>query len=56
MCIRDRHKDGYLDIESIEGSYYETENDYLIIVYYRPLGAEYDRIVGVTNFSSRPTN
>jgi hypothetical protein len=51
-----RENDGFLNIEDIEGSYYETENDYLIIVYYRPLGAEFDRIVGVTNFSSSPTN
>jgi hypothetical protein len=51
-----QENDGFLNIEDIEGSYYETENDYLIIVYYRPLGAEFDRIVGVTNFSSSPTN
>jgi len=51
-----KNDDGFLDIDFVEGSYYETENDYLIIVYYRPLGAEYDRIVGVTNFSSAPTN
>ncbi len=51
-----KNDDGYLDIDAIEGSFFETENDYLIIVYYRPMGAEYDRIVGVTNFSSAPTN
>lgn len=49
-------EDGFLDIEFAEGSYYETENDYLIIVYYRPLGAEFDRIVGVANFNSSPGN
>jgi len=49
-------EDGFLDIDSIEGSFFETENDYLILVYYRPFGAEYDRLIGVTNFSSQPGN
>lgn len=30
-----------------EGSYFETENEYSIFVYYRPSGARYDRLVGV---------
>jgi hypothetical protein len=29
-----------------EGSYYQTENEYAITVYYRPMGGRYDRIVG----------
>lgn len=37
---------GELDISHIEGSSYETENDYHIFVYYRPLVGEYDRISG----------
>ncbi len=28
-----------------EGSYYETENDYLILVYHRPYGARYDQLI-----------
>jgi hypothetical protein len=31
-----------------EGSYYQTENEYVITVYYRPMGARYDRIIGRT--------
>jgi hypothetical protein len=31
-----------------EGSYYQTENEYAITVYYRPTGARYDRIIGRT--------
>jgi hypothetical protein len=30
----------------IEGSHYQTENDYLVYVYHRPSGARYDRLVG----------
>jgi len=30
-----------------EGNYYQTENEYRIWVYYRPLGARYDRLLGV---------
>ncbi|MDR1676234.1 MAG: DUF5103 domain-containing protein [Tannerella sp.] len=31
-----------------EGSYFQTENEYAITVYYRPMGARYDRIIGRT--------
>jgi hypothetical protein len=30
-----------------EGNYYETENEYLILVYHRPFGERYDRLIGV---------
>ncbi|MDR1918501.1 MAG: DUF5103 domain-containing protein [Tannerellaceae bacterium] len=32
----------------LEGNYYQTENEYAIYVYYRPFGARYDRLVGVS--------
>jgi hypothetical protein len=31
----------------ISGDFYETENNYKVLVYYRDLGARYDRIVGL---------
>jgi hypothetical protein len=31
----------------IEGNYYETENEYRIMVYFRPMGGRYDRLVGL---------
>lgn len=34
------------------GSHWETENDYSIFVYYRPMGAKYDRLVGVETIKS----
>ncbi len=49
-------EDGQLDIDAIEGSYYETENYYHILVYYRGYTEEYDRLVGVTSFNSNPRN
>lgn len=30
----------------IEGDHFETVNEYLVKVYYRPLGARYDRLIG----------
>jgi hypothetical protein len=40
------------DWTDTEGDWYETENDYLILIYYRPLGERYDRIVGAFQFKS----
>lgn len=45
-------EEGLLDMDIIEGSWYETENDYLVLVYYREFGSFYDRLIGVSNFNS----
>ena len=34
------------DMGEIEGNFYETENEYLVLFYYRPLGTRYDRLMG----------
>jgi len=39
-------KDGKLDINALEGNYFETENDYQILVYYKPSGARWEELVG----------
>ena len=36
-----------LDEGAIGGNFWQTENDYKVIVYYRDLGGRYDRIIGV---------
>ena len=36
-----------------EGSFFETENEYAITVYYRPTGARYDRLIGYKTISSK---
>lgn len=40
------------DREDTEGNWYETENDYLILVYYRPLGERYDRLIAAHQFKA----
>ncbi|MDD4514106.1 DUF5103 domain-containing protein [Massilibacteroides sp.] len=35
----------------IEGDFAETENEYLILVYYRPIGARYDRLIGFSKIN-----
>jgi hypothetical protein len=36
-----------------EGNFSETENEYTIAVYYRPMGTRYDRLIGYRNISSK---
>ncbi|RME98648.1 MAG: DUF5103 domain-containing protein [Bacteroidetes bacterium] len=38
--------------ELTEGNYDDTENDYLILIYYRPFGTRYDQVVGAYQFNS----
>lgn len=33
------------------GNFYQTENEYIILVYYRPIGSRYDRLVGYRKLS-----
>ncbi|HMR16179.1 MAG TPA: DUF5103 domain-containing protein [Mariniflexile sp.] len=44
--------DGSLDEGAVSGNFYQTENNYKAIIYYRDLGARYDRIIGVGEGSS----
>ena len=34
--------------QQVEGSYWQTENEYAVYVWWRPFGARYDRLVGVS--------
>ncbi|QJD94448.1 DUF5103 domain-containing protein [Mucilaginibacter robiniae] len=34
------------DYVTLEGSYFETENDYQLLVYYRPVGARWEELIG----------
>jgi len=40
------------DATYIEGSHYETENDYIILIYYHAFTSDYDRLVGYTVVNS----
>ncbi len=35
------------DVERIEGSFWQTENQYAIYVYHRPWGGRYDKLIGI---------
>ena len=39
-------------LTEIEGSWHETENQYTILIYYRPFGSRYDQVIGSVSFSS----
>jgi hypothetical protein len=44
---------GKIDFENaIDGNFFETENDYSVIVYYRDIKDRYDRVVGKGNANS----
>lgn len=40
------------DYNAFSGNHYQTENNYTILVYYRPTGALYDKVVGVGSLNS----
>ncbi len=39
-------RDGSIDEGAISGNFWQTENDYTVLVYYRGPGERYDRIIG----------
>ena len=44
--------DSVPDITEVEGMHFETENDYMILVYDRPFGDDYDHLIGYIQFNS----
>ena len=42
-----------VDVSFIEGTHYQTRNDYYIYVYYRSVGDRYDRFIGFLKTSSK---
>jgi hypothetical protein len=51
-----RSPDGTVDSTPTEGNFFETENNYLVLVYYRPLGGRWDELVGVGRVNSLAQN
>jgi hypothetical protein len=41
--------------EFTEGNHFETENNYDILVYYRPLGGRADQLVGISSLNTLNT-
>lgn len=42
------------DATLTDGNYWETENQYTILFYYRSFSSRYDELIGVTTINSRP--
>lgn len=42
-----------IDISEFEGDWYETENQYTVLAYFRPFGQRYDRLMVAYNLDSR---
>jgi hypothetical protein len=40
-------KDNLVNTNEINGSFFQTENEYTVLVYYKPTGSLYDRVIGV---------
>ena len=40
-------KDNLVNTNEINGSFFQTENEYTVLVYYKPVGSLYDRVIGV---------
>jgi len=48
-----KREDGVIDMNAVSGNFHFTENNYLILVYYRNFGDLYDSIIGVGTANSR---
>jgi len=49
--LRDR-KTGKIETNETEGNWWETENNYTLLIYYKPLGGRVDELVGITQINS----
>jgi len=48
-----KREDGIIDLNTICGNFHFTENNYLILVYYRNFGDLYDSIIGIGTANAR---
>jgi hypothetical protein len=44
--------DKRINFETAEGHYWDTENVYTVLVYFRPFGARADELIGFTQINS----
>ena len=49
-------KTNEIDPTFFEGNHFETENSYLILVYYKQIGKQYERLVGIKKLNSKASN
>mgnify|MGYP006879675803 CR=1 FL=1 len=38
---------GEVNLSELNGTFYQTENEYTVLVYYKPFGEFYQRVIGV---------
>ena len=50
------NRDGTIDEGAISGNFWQTENEYTVLVYFRALGARFDRIIGMGKANSITIN
>lgn len=51
-----KSSNGILNNHEIDGSYYQTENDYTVLVYYKKFGSRYTKVIGVGYGNSEKIN
>ncbi|MFM2137903.1 MAG: hypothetical protein RJA57_210, partial [Bacteroidota bacterium] len=42
----------FASVENTEGNYWGSENQYMILVYFRPFGGRSDELIGFTRIGS----
>lgn len=51
-----KNKQGIISNYDIDGSFYETENDYTVLIYYKKFGSRYTEVIGVGYGNSEKIN
>ncbi len=51
-----KNKEGFVSNYDIDGSHFQTDNDYTVLIYYKKFGNRYDRIIGVGYGNSEKIN
>ena len=51
-----KDRNGVISNHDIDGSHYQTENDYTVLVYHKPFGSRYTRVIGVGFGNSQKIN
>ena len=46
------HTNNEIDHSFIDGNFYQTENEYTVLVYYKNLDDRYDKVIGIGSASS----
>ena len=51
-----KNQEGEINNSDIDGSFYQTENDYTVLVYYKKFGSRYTKVIGVGQGNSKKLN